>query len=176
MNKYNKFSAALFFLMLSSLSACGKSATEPQAEKAGEIKQVDVCSLLTQAEVDSLFGKPVGAGKPDLAVPHVQGCIWPATGIPSFILQVLPAPASVHSSIDPGKGYQVIDLEGLGDQAAVAIQQANPQYGTAAGVAILGLAKGDYMMTLSPVRLGIQEGSPQFELLKKLANNAAQKL
>lgn len=97
------------------------------------------------------FGKPVGAGKPDLAVPHVQGCIWPATGIPSFILQVLPAPASVHSSIDPGEGYQVIDLEGLGDQAAVAIQQANPQYGTATGVAILGLAKGDYMITLSPV-------------------------
>ena len=43
-------------------------------------------------------------------------------------------------------------------------------------MAILGLAKGDSMMTLSPVRLGIQEGSPQFELLKKLANNAAQKL
>ena len=57
----------------------------------------------------------------------------------------------MHSSIDPGKGYQVIDLEGLGDQAAVAIQQANPQYGTTAGVAILGLAKGDYMVTLSPV-------------------------
>ena len=126
--------------------------------------------------MDSLFGKPVGAGKPDSAVSHVQGCIWPATGIPSFMLQVLPAPASVHSSIDPGKGYQVIDIEGLGDQAAVAIQQANPQYGTAAGVAILGLAKGDSMMTLSPVRLGIQEGSPQFELLKKVANNAAQKL
>lgn len=176
MKKYNKFSATLFFLLLSSLSACGKSATEPQTEKASEIKQVDVCGLLTQIEVDSLFGKPVGAGKPDSAVSHVQGCIWPATGIPSFMLQVLPAPASVHSSIDPGKGYQVIDIEGLGDQAAVAIQQANPQYGTAAGVAILGLAKGDSMMTLSPVRLGIQEGSPQFELLKKLANNAAQKL
>jgi hypothetical protein len=176
MNKYNKFSAALFFLMLSSLSACGKGTTETAAEKSGEIKQDDVCSLLTQAEVDSLFGKSVGAGKSDLAVPHVQGCIWPATGIPSFILQVLPAPASVHSSIDPGKGYQVIDLEGLGDQAAVAIQQANPQYGTTEGVAILGLAKGDYMITLSPVRLGIQEGSPPFELLKKLANNAAQKL
>lgn len=176
MKKYNKIFATVFFLTLLPLSACGKGATEPQAEKASEIKPVDVCNLLTQAEVDSLFGKPVGAGKPDLAVPHVQGCIWPATGIPSFILQVLPAPASVHSSIDPGEGYQVIDLEGLGDQAAVAIQQANPQYGTATGVAILGLAKGDYMVTLSPVRLDIQEGSPQFELLKQLANNAAQKL
>lgn len=91
--------------------------------------------------MDSLFGKPVGAGKPDSAVPHVQGCIWPAIGIPSFILQVLPAPASVHSSIDPGKGYQVIDLEGLGDQAAVAIQQANPQYGTPQAWLFWGLQK-----------------------------------
>lgn len=176
MKKYNKIFATVFFLTLLPLSACGKGVTEPQAEKAGEIKQVDVCSLLTQAEVDSLFGKSIGAGKHDSAVPHVQGCIWPAAGIPSFILQVLPAPASVHSSIDPGESYQVIDLEGLGDQAAVAIQQANPQYGTATGVAILGLAKGDYMVTLSPVRLDIQESSPQFELLKKLANNAVQKL
>lgn len=39
---------------------------------------------------------------------------------------------------------------------------------SATGVAILGLAKGDYMVTLSPVRLDIQESSPQFELLKNL--------
>lgn len=176
MNKGQVFLATLFFLMLPSLSACGKGAAGPGAEKAGETKQADVCGLLTQAEVDSLFGKPAGAGRPDFAVPHVQGCVWPAKGAPSLILQVLPAPANVHSSIDPGKGYRVIDLEGLGDQAAVAIQQANPQYGIAAGVAILGLAKGGCMVALSPVRLGIQEGSPQLERLKKLANNAAQKL
>lgn len=70
----------------------------------------------------------------------------------------------------------MLDVEGLSGQAAVAIQLANPQYGLKAGVAILGLAKGDYMVMLSPVRLDIQEGSPQFEVLKQLADAAVQRL
>ncbi|MEJ1354173.1 MAG: hypothetical protein RPU64_14955 [Candidatus Sedimenticola sp. (ex Thyasira tokunagai)] len=75
-----------------------------------------------------------------------------------------------------GDGYRVIDVEGLSGQAAAAIQQENPKYGITSGLAIFGIVKDDYMVTLSPVRLNIKEGSPQFELLKELANSALQRL
>jgi hypothetical protein len=102
--------------------------------------------------------------------------VWPADGVPKLILQVTPAPNDVKNSIDPGEGYRVIDVKGLSGKAAAAIQLANPKYNIVEGVAILGIASGGYMVTLSPVMLDIQEESPEFELLKKLADSAAKKL
>ena len=92
------------------------------------------------------------------------------------MLQVVPAPADVKSSIDPGEGYRVIDVKGLSGKAAAVIQLANPKYNIPEGVAMLAIARGKQMVILSPVMLDIQEGSPQFELLKKLADSAAQRL
>lgn len=158
------------------LASCNEGDKGAGGETSTTVASVDVCNLLTQAEVDALFGKAVGAGRVDTAVPHVQGCVWPANGVADLIVQVLPAPADVHKSIDPGEGYKVIDLNGMSGQAAVAIQQANPKYGLVEGVAILGIAKGEQMLTVSPARLNIQEGSAQFETLKKAADAAAQRL
>lgn len=176
MNKYRIFLAALFFVMLATLSACATSEKASEGTEGNKIKTVDACNLLTQEEVDGLFAESPGPGGPNSPAPHIQGCVWPAEGISSLILQVLPAPTNVRKSIDLGEGYRVIDVEGLSGQAAAAIQQGNPDYGTTDGLAMFGIAKGDYMVTLSPARLDIQEGSIQFELLKELADKAVQRL
>jgi hypothetical protein len=158
------------FLVFNSVS------NQPEVVAETISKKVDACALLKQEEVDRLFGQPVGPGRPDSPVAHIQGCVWPAEGAPKFLLQVTPAPTDVKNSIDPGEGYRVINVEGLSGKAAVAIQLANPKYNIKEGIAMIGIARGGHMVTLSPVMLDIQEGSPQFELLKKLADSAAQKL
>lgn len=171
------FITPLLFMMLSVLSACDNS-NDKAFEGAGENKNkaVDSCNLLMQEEIDSLFAESPGPGGSNSPAPHIQGCVWPAEGLSSLILQVLPAAANVRKSIDLGEGYRVIDVEGLSGQAAAAFQQGNPKHGTTAGLAIIGIVAGDYMVTLSPVRLDIKEGSPQFELLKQLVDNAVQRL
>lgn len=176
MKKYQRLLAVLCLVVLSALPACGNGKEKSQAAEGKDQKAIDVCALLTQQEVDTLFDGSPGPGRPDSPVPQVQGCVWPAEGMPKFILQVLAAPANVTKSIDPGKGYKVMSLDGLSGPAAVAIQLGNPQYGTTEGVAILGIVKGKRMVTLSPVHLDIKEGSPAFDLLKKLADSAAQRL
>ena len=177
MKKRHLFIASLLLsVTIPFLASCNEGDEGAKGAEAANVSVVDVCNLLTQAEVDSLFGKAMGAGRVDTAVPHVQGCVWPADGVANLIVQVLPAPADVHKSIDPGQGYKLIDLDGMSGQAAVAIQQPNPQYGLTEGVAILGIEKGDYMLTLSPVMLNIKEGSAQFENLRKIADAAAQRL
>ncbi|MES9906370.1 MAG: hypothetical protein ABW168_27275 [Sedimenticola sp.] len=176
MKKNHSFLTALFFVMLPLLSACDKSGKTPEAVVEKKIETVDACSLVTQEAVDSLFAESPGPGGSSSPTPDIQGCVWPAEGLSRLILQVLPAPASVRDSIDLGDGYRIIDVEGLSGQAAAAIQKENPEYGITSGLAIFGIVKDDYMVTLSPVRLNIKERSPQFELLKELANSAVQRL
>lgn len=176
MNKCQTVLSVLFCVMLSTLPACGNSEEKAGAPAENELQTIDACILLSQQEVDSLFAQSPGPGRPDSPTPQVQGCVWPAEGVPKFMLQVVAAPANVRESIDPGEGYRVIELAGLSGQAAAAIQQANPKYGITEGVAILGIVRGEYMVTLSPVNLEIKEGSPEFERLKELADVAAQRL
>jgi hypothetical protein len=163
-------------LILIFLSACDSGQPQAVATEDGTGEALNVCSLLTQQEVDSLFGGPTGPGGPSSPAPHIQGCVWPAEGVSKFILQVQAAPADLKQSIDMGDGYRLIDLPGLGSEAAAAIQLGKPEYNIQEGVAILAISDGNKMVTLSPVMLQIKEGSPQFELLQKIASSAVQRL
>jgi hypothetical protein len=162
-------------LLIVFLAACGNTdADQVGVEEQGQT--IDACSLLTQEEVDTLFGEPIGPGRADSLHPRIQGCVWPAEGLPRLMLQVMPAPASVRESIDPGTGYRVADLSGMSGEAAVAVQLADPRYGIAEGVAILGVARQGRMVTLSPVHLDIREGTPDFDRIKEIADSAVQRL
>ena len=161
------------FLTALSFPACGNA--DGTAISDGP-RTSDACSLLTQEEVDTLFPGSIGPGRPDASLSRIQGCVWPAEGLPQLMLQVLPAPSSVRESIDPGTGYRTSELAGMSGEAAVAVQLAVPEYGLAEGVAILGVKRGERMVTLSPVHLEIQEESPEFARLKELADLAAQRL
>ncbi|MFW5722930.1 MAG: hypothetical protein ACOCWT_06495 [Desulfohalobiaceae bacterium] len=62
----------------------------------------------------------------------------------------------------------MVELQGLSGPAAVAIQKSDPKCKIADGVAMLGIVKGDSMVTLSPVALNIRPGTAEFERLKEV--------
>ena len=111
----------------------------------------------------------------------MSSCDWPdAHGIPGLTLQVTPAPSeSLRDNLSSGfaaMGYAVLDVSGLGDEAAVAIQQVDPKFGLQAGVAILPVRKGKRVLTLSPSRIDVKPGTARYRRLKQLTANAATRL
>ncbi|MEJ2679680.1 MAG: hypothetical protein P8174_11500 [Gemmatimonadota bacterium] len=150
------------------------------AQQTGAV--VDACSLLTDAEVHA-FAPGLGAGHPGKTRrPNVATCQWDnAHGTPALMLQVVPAGASsVKQSLEEGMGpmgYTVSDVPGLGDEAAVAVQQANPKYNIKAGVAILTVRVDKRVLQLSPAGLDVQgPGSATFQAFEKAAAAAAKRL
>ena len=136
--------------------------------------RLDACALVNQHEIDGLFSAPVGPGRSGTSISGFPECVWPAKGVPKFMLQILPSSSGkMTEAIDPGQGYRVHNVKGLSGEAAVAIQQANPKYGIKEGVAIFAIKAKDFTLSFSPVSLDIQEGSPKFELLKKIADKAS---
>lgn len=142
----------------------------------------DACHLLSNADVHSLapsLGKP----RPGtVKIKNVSSCDWPdAHGIPGLMLQVTPAPShslrdDLASGIAAMGGYEIKNVPDLGDEAAMAVQQANPKYGLKAGVAILSVRVGKRVVSLSPVRLVVKPGTAKFKRLKQLAAKAANNL
>lgn len=163
-------------LLLPTLLGCGNNGDSTREAAVADTGSIDACSLLTQEEVDSLFPASPGPGRPDSPGQHVSGCVWPAEKVPGLMLQVVPAPASVREGVDLGEGYEVVELQELSGPAAVSIQKGDPKYEIAEGVAMLGIVKGERMVTLSPVTLNIKPGTQEFERLKELADKAAQRL
>jgi hypothetical protein len=143
---------------------------------------VDACALLTGAEVHAL-APGLSAGHPSKTQrPNVSTCQWDnAHGIPALMLEVVPAGASsLKESLQEGMGpmgYTITAVAGLGDEAAVAVQQANPKYNTQAGVAILAVRVGKRVIQLSPAGLTIPgPGSDGFQALEKAAAAAVSRL
>jgi hypothetical protein len=68
-----------------------------------------------------------------------------------------------------GSGYVIEDIPNLGDDAAVAIQQANPTFGLHEGVAALHIKKGKISLNLSFTRINIPAKGPEIEKAKQLA-------
>ncbi|HKK06461.1 MAG TPA: hypothetical protein VKA50_11510 [Gammaproteobacteria bacterium] len=139
--------------------------------------QPDACRLLSDVQVHSL-APSLGKGRKSKAnIPNVSGCVWPdAHGIPGLMLQVTPAPpGSLRDDLASGfgaMGYDIESVSGLGDEAAVAVQQANPKFGIKSGVAILSVRKGKRVLSLSPARIDVKPGSARYKRLKELAAEA----
>lgn len=153
----------------------------PAAAQQGGVG-VDACALLTGAEVHAL-APDLSAGHPSKTQrPNVSTCQWDnAHGIPALMLEVVPAGASsLKESLQEGMGpmgYTIAAVAGLGDEAAVAVQQANPTYHIEAGVAILAVRVGKRVIQLSPAGLNIPgPGSGSFQALKKAAAAAVARL
>ncbi len=162
------------------ISLAGGGAVPANAQAGGH--RVDACSLLTDAEVHA-FAPGLSAGHPGkMQRPGVSTCQWDnAHGIPALMLEVVPAgESSVKETLEEGMGpmgYTVTDVPGLGDEAAVAVQQANPKYNIEAGVAILAVRVGKQVLQLSPAGLSIPgPGADGFNAFEKAAATAAQRL
>jgi hypothetical protein len=159
------------------LAACGNHDSATQAPAA-----VDACSLLSAADLQAL-APGLSAGSPGKAkIPNASTCEWDdASHLPALMLQVTPAPASsVKKDLESGfanMGYDVSEVSGLGDEAAVAVQRADPTHGVQAGVALLAVRVGKRELALSPVRLQIASTSdPAFKHLRDAAALAVSRL
>lgn len=133
-----------------------------------------VCGLLMQAEVDEIFGTSVGAGASESLEDGSQLCSWPANEDAALLLQVGPAVANLTDAVALGDGYRVSELSGMTKPAAIAIQEATGK--TKAQVAVVALNASDKTIILSPIGLGVQEGTDRFERLKSLMELVAERL
>jgi len=140
---------------------------------------VDACSLLSDADVHALAPK-LGAGhKSKVIVANTSRCEWDdARHLPALTVLVGPAdPSGLKKGLEDGfaaMGYDVRDVTGLGDEAVVAVQQADPAHGLEAVVAELALRVGKRQVILSPTYLKIRmTPGGGFKQLKGLAAQAA---
>ena len=158
------------------LAACGSQKDSPKTLAA-----VDACGLLSDAEVHALApGLSAGhAGK--VIVANTTTCEWDdAHHLPGLTLQVSPAdPSGVKKGLEEGfanMGYDVRSVTGLGGEAAVAVQRADPAHGLKVEVAELVLRVGKRQLLLSPMYLNIAPATAGFKHLKALAAQAAARL
>lgn len=142
--------------------------------------KIDACTLLTESEVHQLApGLKMAVANKHLK--GVSGCNWlDGHGLPALMLQVMKASSRdlQHDARAAlfGSGYQINDIEGLGDQAVIVIQEANPKFGLKEGVAILMIRIGKHQFSLSPARLAIREGTPQYKAFLGLAKKICERL
>jgi hypothetical protein len=172
---------AIFVLGLS-LAACGKNDSSAGSAPAPTAK-VDACALVTASMV-ARYATGLGkghAGKVPRQSP-VSTCVWSdADHLPALILTVAPSdPSGVAKGLEQGMaamGYKVVSISGLGDEAAVAIQQADPKLHTKTGIATLAVRVGKRQIGYSPMRPPISgTGTPTFKRLKELAAKTAERL
>lgn len=171
--------------------ACTMGATAPSPGAARSLVGVagrrapgppNACALLTDAEVHE-FAPKVGKGHPGhMGLPNISTCNWDNShGIPALILTVSPADpsgvkAGLKSQLAP-TGYTIVGVPALGDEAAAAVQQANPKYGIKPAVAILAVRVGHRQVSLSPTGITIVgPKSPGFRWLVHAAGLAAKRL
>jgi hypothetical protein len=163
------------------LAACGKS--DSSGGSAAAPAKVDACALVTHAMI-AAYASGLGKGEPG-KIPKqssVSTCIWAdAHHIPGLILNVGPAdPSGVVKGLEgelAKMGYRVVAVSGLGDEAAVAIQQADPKLPTKTGIAVLSVRVGKRQFAYSPLRPEIPgTGSPVFERLRQLSAATVKRL
>ena len=88
---------------------------------------------------------------------------------------VIPPSGSLKDDLQTnlgGSGYDVVDVSGLGDEAAAAFQQADANKGLTAGLAMIEARVGDRVVGISTPGLSITQDSAQFVTVKQLLSKA----
>jgi len=140
----------------------------------------DPCTLLTDEDVSALV-PGVHHQKLDTVAGTNKICEWPnERGIPVVQLQVTPADpagpgAELKTSLGPA-GYKIVDVKGIGDRAAAAVQEADPSKGLTAAVASLVVEAGGYDVRLSTPMVEIRPGSRKYAELEQMASLAVERL
>lgn len=154
------------------IAGCGGGGkAEPEAAgTAARPSGNGACALLMQAEVDGIFGTPVGAGKSESLKGGVELCGWPADEDPALLVQVGPALPTATAAVELGEGYRVVELTGMSGPAALALETGDKET-----VAVLAMNSANKTVTLSPIGLGIENGFDRLEELKKLLELVAKR-
>ena len=164
--------------LVGSMAACGGGDTKretPETGVAGNTRPSGngACGLMMQSEVDELFGTSVGAGAAEsLDGGDIEICTWPAGEDPALLLQISPASDDIRQAVDLGEGFRVADVAGMSGRAAAALEQADGDQ----AVAVIAMTSGERTITVSPIGLGMLEGTPSFEKLKAIVDEIASRL
>lgn len=151
---------------------CGGGREEsPKGGAAQRPSGKGACALLMQSEVDELFGAPIGAGKSESLEDGSELCSWPSNEDPAFLLQVAPASADLNAAVDLGEGYRIAEVPGLSGPAAMAVGTGEDDT-----VAVLAMNVSEKTLTLSPIGLGLKDGTDRFQRFKALVDLAAGRL
>ena len=148
----------------------GGEAEREGAGAAGRPSGKGACALLTQAEVDGIFGASVGAGSSESLEGGVELCTWPAGEDPALLVQIGPALPTVTAAVDLGDGYRTVELAGMSGPAALAVEAGEKET-----VAVLAMNASDRTVILSPVGLGVENGTDRLEKLKALVELVAKR-
>jgi hypothetical protein len=159
--KKNLLLFSLFAWCLAMSPMVGHCSAKPEA--------IDPCSLIAVEKVLSAF--PVLQKEVKQQVGPTTVCNYlDKYGIPALIISVSQAGNHARDTLSMlGSGYVIEDIPNLGDDAAVAIQQANPTFGLHEGVAALHIKKGKISLNLSFTRINIPAKGPEIEKAKQLA-------
>ncbi len=164
-------------LVCAALAGCGGGGGEPETSGAAERPSgpsgpsgKGACALLMQSEVDGIFGMPVGAGTSESLEGGVELCTWPAGEDPALLVQVGPALPAVTAAVDLGDGYRTVEVPGMSGPAAIALEAGEKET-----VAVLAMNAADRTVILSPVGLGVENGTDRLEKLKALVELAAKR-
>lgn len=97
--------------------------------------------------------------------------------IPALVVSVSQAGPNARSALAMlDSGYRIEEIGGLGDEAAIAVQLANPKFGIKEGVAALSVKKKKISLNLSFFRISIQQNTPEFTAVRSLAGEMLKNL
>ncbi len=149
----------LAFLILGPLN--GECATLPG---------VDPCSLIPLQTVKKIFPEITTMAKQTIG-PNTTCNYKDNKNFTALLVSVSDGGReSAHEHLVPmGAGYTIKDVAGLGDNAAVALQKANPKFGFEEGIAELMVKKGHILLLLAPMRIHTQSVDDALERLTKTA-------
>ncbi len=165
-------------------------ATSDQASDTGSAAG-DPCKLLTDAEVHDVFNGAT-AGKRDRSVDKygILSCVW-ETPSDRLIVQTFAAKpgavadelrSRVQGSIDPmlagaADRIRYQSISGIGDQAMMVVEKANPELGILADMALLATQRGDRMaIVFTGTSLVSGDRDSALNALESLGSDIAQRL
>ncbi len=162
---------SLFFILFLSFTVGLQAGVCGQKQK-----RVDPCDLIAAEPLIAIFPTLQKAEKQSVGQETVCNYL-DKMGIPALVVSVSKAGADVRKTLSMlGSGYVIEEMSGLGDQAAIAIQQANPKFGLQEGIAALHVKKGTSSLNFSFFRINLMPADPEFEKIKVLAAEMIGKL
>ncbi len=135
------------------------------------------CDLIAPEKVYAVF--PIlKAMKKETIGPNTTCNYLDKYNIPALIISTGKAGSTSARDILSmlGSSYTIQDISGLGDDAAIAIQQAKPEYSLDEGIAQLHVKQGKIFLSLSPVRIKTSSVNEELGKLKILATEMLKKL
>ncbi|MEE4165076.1 MAG: hypothetical protein V2I35_03690 [Desulfocapsaceae bacterium] len=156
------------FLSFSAGAQTGECSQSPES--------IDPCSLDAAEKLSAIFPALQKAEKQSVGLQTVCNYL-DGKGIPALIISVSKSTTTVRETLSMlGPGYVIEDIDSLGDEAAIAIQQENPKFGLKEGIAALHVKKKNLSLNFSFFRINLIPTDEEFEDMRMLAAEIIEKL